>query len=368
MRITAAVTRTAGGPFTIEALELDDPRHDEVRVRLVSAGICHTDLSVRDQVVPAPLPVVLGHEGAGVVEHVGNRVTKVAPGDHVVMSYMSCGRCRNCASGLPSGCDLIFPLNFACHRLDGSGSLRTCDAQRGSVHGFFFSQSSFATHAIANERNIVKVPREVPLEILGPLGCGIQTGAGSVLNALRPPAGSTIAIFGTGAVGMSAIMAARVAGCTTIVGIDINERRLDLARELGATHVIDGNRESAVDVINAITHSGADYSLDATGVPYVTRQALECLRVGGACGLVGAAPLGTELRFTWESLFLGRSIRGIVEGDAIPDLLIPRLIELYRSGRFPFDRLITHFPLEEINAAAQAAAAGRVLKPVLTMA
>jgi aryl-alcohol dehydrogenase len=185
---------------------------------------------------------------------------------------------------------------------------------------------------------------------------------------LRPPAGSTIAIFGTGAVGISSIMAARVAGCTTIVGIDISESRLELAKELGATHVIDGKVENAVEMIHAITHGGADYSLDATGVPAVTRQALECLRTGGTCGLVGGAPPGTELRFTWESLFFGRTIRGIVEGDAIPDHFIPRLIELYRAGRFPFDRLIERFPLAQINEAAQAAAEGRVLKPVLTMA
>jgi aryl-alcohol dehydrogenase len=163
MRIRAAVARVGGGPFSIEDLELDEPRDDEVCVRVIGSGICHTDLSLRDQMHPAPLPLVLGHEGAGVVERVGRRVTKVAAGDHVVMSFLSCGRCRNCLTGLPSGCELIYQLNFACCRSDGSRTLHAPGARDGLVHGSFFSQSSFATHALANERNVVKVPRDIPL-------------------------------------------------------------------------------------------------------------------------------------------------------------------------------------------------------------
>jgi aryl-alcohol dehydrogenase len=367
MRITAAVARVANGPFTIEQLDLDEPREDEVCVRIVGTGICHTDLSLRDQMLPIPFPVVLGHEGAGVVTSVGGRVTKVAPGDHVVMSFMSCGQCRNCLTGLPAGCERIFELNFACCRTDGSRTLRARGAGAGPVHASFFSQSSFATHALANERNVVKVPKDLPLRILGPLGCGVMTGAGSVLAALRPPAGSSLAVFGTGAVGLSAIMAARATGCSTIVGVDINERRLDLARDLGATHAIDARQGNAAEIIRGITHGGADYSIDATGVPAVTRQAVECLRVPGTCGLVGGAPFGTEFSFAWESLFFGRGIRGIVAGEVVPELFIPRLIELYRDGRFPFDRLLEFYALAEINEAAGAAAEGRVLKPVLLM-
>jgi aryl-alcohol dehydrogenase len=367
MRIRAAVLRVAGGPFDVEDADLDEPRDDEVRVRVVGSGICHTDLSLRDRMHPVPLPVVLGHEGAGVVERIGNRVTKVAVGDHVVMSFLSCARCRNCLEGLPSGCDQIYQLNFACCRTDGSRSVHARDPDHSPIHGNFFSQSSFATHAIANERNVIKVPRDLPLTTLGPLGCGVMTGAGSVLSALRPAAGSTLAIFGTGAVGLSAIMAARIAGCTTIVGVDINERRLELASDLGATHVIDGKRPGAAETIRAITRGGADFSIDATGVPAVTRQAVECLRVSGTCGLVGGAAFGTEFGFSWESLFFGRGVRGIVAGGAVPELFIPRLLELHRDGRFPFDRMLDFYPLAEINEAAAAAAAGRVLKPVLLM-
>ena len=365
MRIFAAVVREKDGPFLIEELELEHPRDDEVRVRVVGAGICHSDLSVREQMLPAPLPMVLGHEGAGIVEAVGAKVTAVAPGDHVVMSFMTCGKCRNCYTGLPACCDAIYPLNFGGARSDGSGGFTTVHSPRSRVHGFFFSQSSFATHALCHERNVVKVPQDVPLEILGPLGCGIQTGAGSVLRALRPPAGSTIAVFGTGPVGISSIMAARVAGCTKIVGIDINERRLELAHELGATHIVDASRSDPVEQVKAITRGGADYSIDSTGVAKVTRQALECLRIPGTCGMIGGAPLGTEITFTWESLFFGRTVCGIVEGNAVPQIFIPEMIDLYRAGRFPFDRLIKFYPLTEINEAARDALQGRVLKPVM---
>jgi aryl-alcohol dehydrogenase len=364
MRINAAVVRPKNGPFTIEELDLENPRDDEVLVRIVASGICHTDLSIRDQMLPAPLPMVLGHEGAGIVEKIGRNVTKVAPGDHVVLSYMTCGRCRNCTTGLPSCCDAIFPLNFGGTRSDGSSWLKTAGGAHSDVHSFF-SQSSFATRALANERNVVKVATDVPLRILGPLGCGIQTGAGTVITALRPPAGSAIAVFGTGSVGLSSIMAARVVGCTTIIGLDINEQRLELARDLGATHVINCNLEDPVEAIRGITRGGADYSIDSTGVSRITRQAVECLRIPGTCGLIGGAPLGTEVTFTWESLFFGRTVRGIVEGDAIAELFIPQMIDLYRDGRFPFDRLIRFYPLTDINRAAADAQQGLVLKPVL---
>src|SRR5262245_31404181 len=206
MQIRAAVATAKSEPFAIEALEIDDPRDDEVLVRMVGVGICHTDLIVRDQYYPTPLPAVLGHEGAGVVERVGARVTKVQPGDHVVLSYLSCGTCPNCQRGQMFYCPQLFALNFGGGRLDGSKALRRRDS---AISSHFFGQSSFATRAIANQRNAVKVSPDAPLHLLGPLGCGIQTGAGAVMNSLNPRAGSSIAVFGAGAVGTSAIMAAR---------------------------------------------------------------------------------------------------------------------------------------------------------------
>jgi aryl-alcohol dehydrogenase len=374
MQITAAVTQEKSAPFTLQTLELDGPRPDEVLVRVVGAGICHTDLSVRDQDFPPILPAVLGHEGAGVVEQVGARVTKVRPGDPVVMTFASCGDCLRCHRGEPAYCASFFALNFSGRRADGSSSFRRDGSVEGGdgrlIGGHFFGQSSFATYALAGERNVVKVPGGVPLESLGPLGCGVQTGAGAVMNSLRVPAGATIAVFGVGAVGMSAVMAARAVGCTTIIAVDINAERLALSRELGATHVIQaapGAEGEQVKAIQEMTRGGADYSLEATGNPSVFRQAVDALGNRGVCGLIGAAPYGTEVSFDMNSIVIGRTIRGIIEGDSVPDVFIPALIELHRQGRFPFDRLIRYYPFQDINQAAEDAHRGATIKPVLRM-
>jgi aryl-alcohol dehydrogenase len=362
--VTAAVAREKEQPFEIDEFDLAGPRADEVLVRVVATGLCHTDLIVRDQWYPVPLPAVLGHEGAGIVEEVGEGVTKVAPGDHVVLSYLSCGRCVNCKKGHPPNCLDLFAQNFGGARPDGTNALSKNGQE---IHGHFFGQSSFATHALANERNMVKVRDDVPLELLGPLGCGIQTGAGGVLNSLHPEAGTSIAVFGTGSVGMAAIMAARVAGCTTIIGIDIKPNRLELAGEFGATHVINGAEADAVEEIRGITGGGADFTLETTASPAVFRQAADSLTLLGVCGLVGAAALGTEATFDMNNILFGRTIRGIIEGDSIPDIFIPRLIDLYDQGRFPFDRLVEYYDLAEINKAAEDSESGAVFKPVLRM-
>ena len=364
MRITAAVVHEKEQPFTVEQLDLEAPREDEVLVRIVGAGVCHTDLIIRDQYFPVPLPAVLGHEGAGVVEHVGDKVTKVQPGDHVVLTYLSCGACANCQKGQPTYCPQLLGLNFGGTRPDGSTTIR---AGEQVIHGSFFGQSSFATYALATERNIVKVRPDVPLELIGPLGCGIQTGAGGVINALRPPAGSSIAIFGTGSVGLSALMAAAVVGCTTIIGIDLNTARLSLARELGATHTINPTEVNPVEEIQRITGGGALYTLELTGQPAVLRQAVDALAPTGVCGLIGVAPLGTEVSFDMNNILFGRTVRGIVEGDSVPDIFIPQMIELYLQGRFPIDRLMTFYQLDEINQAAADSERGKVIKPVLRM-
>lgn len=359
----AAIIREKGGKFRIEEVRLQAPRAGEVLVRIAGVGLCHTDLVVRDQYFPTPLPAVLGHEGAGIVEAVGAGVTKVAPGDHVVLSYASCGLCANCQRGLYGYCPDLYGRNFSGGRPDGSSPC--CDANGERLSSYFFAQSSFATHALATERNVVKIPNDVPLEIMGPLGCGIQTGAGAVINALQPAAGTSIAIFGAGSVGLAAVMAAKVVGCTTIIAVDLKDQRLELARELGATHTIDAS-EPAVERIRAITGGeGVQYSLECTGIPTVVRQAVDGLRLTGTCGIIGVAPLGTEVSLDMNSLLFGRSVRGIIEGDSVPDIFIPQMIELWRQGRFPFDRLIRFYPLSQIEEAAEASERGEVLKAVL---
>ena len=366
MKITAAVTESTGAPFALQEVELGELRADEVLVSVAAAGVCHTDLIIRDQWYPVPLPAVLGHEGAGVVERVGSAVTQVAPGDRVAMSFASCGLCPTCRTGRPSYCHDFFARNFGAARPDGTSVL-----SRGGelVHGHFFGQSCFADHAVAGERNVVRLGDGVPLEVAAPFGCGIQTGAGAVLNVFRPPAGSSLAVFGTGAVGLSAVLAGVVAGCTTIVGVDIVPGRLELALELGATHVVDAREGDAVETVQAASPGGVAFSLDTTGSPAVFRQALECTEPAGTCGLVGAPMFGVDVSFDMNSILVaGRTIRGIVEGDSVPELFVPRLLELWRQGRFPVDRLMTFYDFDRINEAAHDAETGRTVKPVLRMA
>lgn len=274
--IDAAVVRAKGGPFSIEALTLEAPRRDEVLVRMVATGMCHTDMMARDKVYDVPHPIVLGHEGAGIVERVGEDVRNVVSGDHVVLTYLPCGRCKPCYLGKPFYCENTYALCFGGARLDGTTA--TQDEQGKRVHDHFFAQSSFGTFALANERNAIKVSKGARLELLGPLGCGIQTGAGAVINALQVRAGSSFVAFGAGAVGLSAVMAARIAGATTIIAADVVPSRLEMAKELGATHVVNSKKQDPVQTIKEATGGGADYSLEATGRPDVLRQAIEADR------------------------------------------------------------------------------------------
>jgi aryl-alcohol dehydrogenase len=353
------------GPFRIKELELDEPRDDEVLVRVVAVGICHTDLAGRDGHLPIPPPPsVFGHEGAGVVEKVGRRVTKVKPGDHVILAWDYCGACTACKSGRELYCLNFFQHNFHGARPDGSVTLRRSEE---AVHGSFFCQSSFADYALANERNVVKVRDDVPLEILGPMGCGVMTGAGAVMNSFQPRPGSSIAVFGVGPVGMSAILGAVVCGCTTIIAVDINPDRLAAAQELGASHTVNASEVDPVEVIQSITGGGVEFSLECVGNPKVLRQAVDVLPRLGVCGLLGVVPPGTEVSLDMDLLMNGRTVKGILGGDAIADLFIPRLIEIYQQGRFPFDRMITFYPFEEINQAVADMEKGRVVKPVLRL-
>jgi aryl-alcohol dehydrogenase len=362
--IRAVVAREPGKPLQFETATLEAPRDNEVLVRMVATGVCHTDMVVRDQQFKTPLPMILGHEGAGVVEQIGRNVTTVAPGDHVVMTYMYCGLCSPCATGHPAHCANMGPLNFGGGRLDGSSS--ACTQDGGELHDHFFGQSSFATQAIASELNVVKVDKDVQLELLGPLGCGIQTGAGAVLNAMKVHAGSSFAAFGTGAVGLAAIMAARVAGATKIIAVDVNPARLKLALELGATHTINSRETDPVAEVRKLTGGGADFTLECSGRAAVLRQAIDSVGLLGTCGIVGATPEGTEASFNVNDVMIpGRRIMGIVQGDVVSRTFIPELIELYRQGRFPFDRLIKFYPFEEVNQAMADSESGITIKPIL---
>lgn len=361
MNATAAVTRSYGEPFAVEPVALNGVlRPDEALVRVHASGICHTDLLIRDGWQQVPVPVVLGHEGAGVVEEVGAQVQDVRAGDHVVIGFPFCGQCSECLRGRPSNCWHQGDLTFRCHRDDGSSPFE-------DVHGPYAGQSSFATHAVVTARQLVPIDRDVDLALAAPLGCGIATGAGAVLNTLHVEPGSRLAVFGLGAVGLAAVMAAAVSGCRTIVAIDVVPARLALASELGATAVVDATSEPVVEVVKALTGGGADYTIEAAGSSDVTTQAFESLRGWGTCVVTGNQPAGSRIALGFEPLAFNRGIRGCVLGNGVPRIFIPLLIELYRSGRLPIDRLIETYPLERINEAVADVLAGTVVKPVLTM-
>jgi aryl-alcohol dehydrogenase len=361
MQVTAAVSRGTGTAPSLESLELEAPRAGEMLIRLVATGICHTDLHEHPG-RHAPQPIVLGHEGAGVVEALGPGVRGFEVGNHVILSGNSCGRCPSCLANRPTYCDLAMPLCFGGKRLDGSTALRCNEVQ---VHSHFFGQSSFATHTVVPERTAVKVDKDLPLEKLGPLGCGVITGAGAVIEALHVGYGDSIAIFGVGGVGLSAVMAARLTGARHIVAIDINSERLALAQELGATHAFQPD-DNAVKQIRAITGRGIRYSLNTTTVPDVHTMALEVLAMNGTSAFV-AAPRGQWAPQMFGMLAGGRQLRGVLGGDAHPGQFLPKLLDYWRQGRFPFDRLITFYRFDEIARAFDDVHHGRVIKPVLLM-
>ena len=360
MKITAAVSRGGTPAPVIEQLELEEPRAGEMRIRLVATGICHTDLHEHPG-RHSPQPIVLGHEGAGVVDKLGEGVTGFVVGDHVILSGNSCGRCPSCLANRPTYCDLAMPLCFGGQRLDGSTAL-----EGGAVHSHFFGQSSFASHAIVPERTAVKMDKDLPIEKLGPLGCGVVTGAGGVIEALKVGFGDTIAVFGTGGVGLSAVMAARLVGAKRIVAVDLVPERLELARELGATDTILASEEGVAEKIRATTGRGVDFSFNTTTVPAAHTWALECLAMNGTAGFV-AAPRGEWAPRMFAMLAGGKQLRGILGGDAHPGLFIPRLAEYWRQGRFPFDRLLSFYPFAEIERAFADAHSGKAIKPVLLM-
>jgi aryl-alcohol dehydrogenase len=365
MQIKAAVARAHGAELSLETIDIEEPRDNEILVKVVATGVCHTDIVVRDGMLPTPLPVVLGHEGAGVVEKVGRAISKVKPGDKVVMTFNSCGHCPSCQDHHISYCHEFFPRNFFATRADGTSALSSGD---GPIHGNFFGQSSFATHAICHEVNVVKVPETAPLELLGPLACGIQTGAGAVLNALKVSAGKSFAVFGSGSVGLSALMAAKVVGATTIIAVDMNDERLVLARELGATHVINPAKAEATAEIMAITGYGLNFALDTTGISNVIRSAVMALAPMGTCGILGASAMGSEINLD-EVHFMsgGRRLMGIVEGESNPDTFIPMLAMLHAQGRFPFDKLVKFYDFGDINQAIHDSETGRTIKPIVRM-
>lgn len=358
--IRAAVVEEQGGPFVVGDVDIDEPRGDEILVRITAVGVCHTDLSTRAVWPAERLPMVFGHEGTGVVEAVGDKVTRIAPGDTVVLTFRSCGTCERCVSGEPAYCRTP-GLNSSGGRTDGTSAL-----SRGGqpVRSGFFGQSSFASYAIAYESNTVRVPAGLAPSVAAPLGCGVQTGAGAVLNVLRPRSGDSLTVFGGGGVGLSAVMAAVAAGCTTVVVDPVASRR-QLALELGAAGVVDSASDDVVAAVRDLTGGGTRHVVDTTGRPEVIASAVDALVHRGQLAVLGiGGPITLD---TMSVMSKGLTVRGVIEGDSVPHEFIPRLVDLHERGLLPVERLVTEFAFDRIEDAVGAARSGEAIKPVLIL-
>lgn len=363
MKIKAAVVEEKGQDFKIVEMELDEPKYGEVLVKVEACGVCHTDEVAKQQLIEVPLPAVFGHEGAGVIEKVGPGVTGFKPGDRVGFSFGYCGTCAACRTGHPYGCRENRRLNFGGVQFDGTKRLH----YKGQEVSSFFGQGAFATYAVVHQNNLIHTADDMPLKLVAPMGCGIQTGAGAIFNYIKPEADSSIVITGCGPVGLCAVMAAKIAGCTTIIACDVVDSRLELALEMGATHTFNSKNGSIIDECKKLTGGlGVDYAVDCTGIGACVRSSLNCTRPMGVCAIVGATQ---ELTINVENELMGtaKTLGGVVEGCCIPQLFIPKLINYYKRGQFPFDRMIKYYKFEDINQAFADTKSGKVIKAVLTM-
>lgn len=360
--VRAAVFHEGKENALIETLLLDDPADGEVVIEMAASGACHTDISAAGVF---PRPSVLGHEGAGTIIEVGGGVTKVRPGDRVVATFGSCGVCDSCKDDAPAYCWKHNELTSSGRRVNGEPALTTKAGEL--VFGSFFQQSSFASHALATERNVVKIPDALSFEHAAPLGCGVQTGVGAIVNSLQVQAGHSLVVFGAGAVGLSAIMAAAMIGCSTIIAVDIQGPRLELALSLGATHIVNPKDGDVFEIIKDITGGGAHYSFETAGTPETFQAAINVLRPRGACG-VAAFPTswGETAPHPGGNALMSTRLIGVIEGDSDPDRFIPQMAQWSLDGKLPYDRLIKTYPFEAVNEALADMKSGATIKPVLT--
>lgn len=367
--ITAAVVEKRNAPFKMEKVDVDaDPDANEVLVHMVASGICHTDETVRNGDVDGqtgvfPYPAIAGHEGAGIVDKVGSNVKGIKPGDHVVLSYAYDGTCKNCLSGFPASCVNWGKLNAAGVRANGKHAFFHKD---GTPISNFFDQSSFTTETLVNDRNVIKVPKSVDLRKVGPLGCGFVTGSGTVFNGLKPEQGTSMVIMGTGAVGLGALMAAKIMGCSKIIGVNHHDGRLETAKSMGATDVINNSKTDWVKAVKKLTGGlGADYVVDTTGLTKLQEQCVAALAPGGhfAPLAVSHHPMTVN---PWTDLeATQKHIDGVLMGNAVPQIAIPQLIDFWKAGKFPFDKLEHFYDFKDVNQANKDSNSGKVIKPVL---
>ncbi|QUH03859.1 Zn-dependent alcohol dehydrogenase [Saccharopolyspora erythraea] len=367
MHVTAAVLEKYGDPLRLRELELDAPGPREVLVRIAATGVCASDAHTRSGRIPSPLPVVLGHEGAGVVVATGAEVTHVEPGDHVALSWMpSCGRCRHCEGGRPVLCAVSAPALLRGTLMDGS--VRMHDGDR-DVHHYSFL-STFADHAVVPAASAIKIRDDVPLAVAALVGCGVLTGYGAVVNRAKVAPGSSVLIYGAGGVGLSAVMAACNSGALQVIVVDPQPDKRDGAAAFGATHVIDPSTQSVVQAVRAMTDGlGADVTIDAVGSEGVQAEAFDATATGGTIVCVGVPGPDASIavpgaRFVREEKYL----TGSLYGSSRPGQDIPALLNLFAAGRLPVDKLVSQtYPLERINDTFDDMHAGRLRRGVVVL-
>lgn len=360
----ATVLREIGAPLQIEELSLAAPGPGEVKVRIEAAGVCHSDYHYMKGDLQTPLPVVLGHEGAGIVEEVGEGVRSVAPGDHVVLLWRtSCGHCEFCSRGRPALCALGAGIRASGMMMDGTTRLHAGEEE---VH-HFLGVSCFAEAAVCPEEAVLKIPHDVPLAIAALAGCGVMTGVGAVINTARVEPGSSVLVIGAGGVGLSVVMGAVLAGAGMVIAADLNDSKLEMATSFGATHVVNAGQEDLVKHVRGLTGEGVDYSFEVIGNVETMGQAVRALRRAGVATMVGVAQMGASFSVNALDLVLQeKSVRGSIYGSTRPAADFPRLFELYRTGRLPLDRLLSRrYPLDEINQAYDAMLKGEVARSVV---
>lgn len=359
----AAIMYEVNKPLKVEEVTLDKPQEHEVLVKHVATGVCHSDVHFMRGDMPMPLPIVPGHEGAGIVEKVGPGVTTLKPGDHVVMMVsFSCGKCRYCVEGRPTRCVENLPIMMMATLPGGGKRLHKGDQELNHLFGL----ASFAEYAVVHERSAVKIREDAPLEVACLLGCGTSTGIGAAINTTGIKAGESIVIYGCGGVGLSAIMGAKLAGAGIIIAVDKVDRKLKMAKELGADHIINASQDDPKAKVMELTGAGADHALECIGNADVMAQAFGSIHNGGKCIVVGMAPLVSMLTLAPYEFLLGKTIIGCVQGDVRASIDIPRYVDLYMNGKLPIDKLITkNYPLSKINEAVEALEKGEVIRSVI---
>ncbi|GBD11287.1 S-(hydroxymethyl)mycothiol dehydrogenase [bacterium HR23] len=359
----AAVFHGPHRPLSIEQVEIDAPMPHEVLVRTVATGVCHSDLHFVEGLYPLQAPAVLGHEVAGIVEAVGEQVTYVRPGDHVIACLsVFCGACEKCLTGHPNLC-----LQRPNRAPSDPPRLRL---PNGTPVTQFALIASFAEKMLLHENTVVKIDSDLPLDRMALLGCGVITGVGAVLNTARVEPGSTVAVFGLGGVGLAVVQGARIAGARRIIGVDTVERKLALALDMGATDVVDASSRDPVQAILDLTGGlGVDYSFEAIGLKVTAEQAFNCLAPGGTATIIGMIPVGQKIEIEGRQFLRERKIQGSSMGSNRFRVDIPRYIEFYRQGRLRLDEMVTRRGrLEDVNDAFRAMKAGEVARTVLVLA